>query len=97
FDLHHRQFLAVADAFVITFAAAHFERELFLAAFVLDHVGHHARTAYRGRADRDLAVAVHQQHAVKRDRLAGLNGQALDFHRVARGHTILFASGFQYG
>ena len=39
FYLNHRQLLAVADGFMITLAAFHFERKLFLAALVRDDVG----------------------------------------------------------
>ena len=84
----------MTDGFVIALAAFHLESEFFLAALVRHHVGHHAGPANRGRAHRQLAVVIDQQHAVKRERFAGLDGQTLDFQRVARGDPILFASCF---
>ena len=42
-DFHHGQFLTMADGLVITLAAFHLEREFFLAALVLDDIGHNAR------------------------------------------------------
>ena len=68
-----------------------------LAAHVLHHVGHDGGVGHGGRAHGDFAIVVDQKHAVKSDRLPGFDGQALDFQRVARGDTILFAASFQYG
>jgi hypothetical protein len=47
-----------------------------------------------GAPTAQLAVVVDQQHAVKCERLAGFDGQAFDFQRVACGDPILFATCF---
>ena len=93
-DLHHGQFLTMADGLVITLAAFHLEREFLLAALVLDDIRHDGRAADGGRADRKLALVVDKQDAVKRDRLACLDFKAFDFKLVARDDAILFATSF---
>ena len=85
---------AVTDRLVIALAALHLESEFLLAALVRHHVGQHAGAADGGRPDGQLAFIIDQQNAVKSEWLAGLDGQTFNFQRVARGHTILFASGF---
>ena len=93
FDLDDRQFLTMADGLVITLAAFHLEREFFLAALVRDHVGDDARARNGRRAHRDFVAADHE-HAVKRERFAGLGLEPFDFQRVARRDAILFAACF---
>jgi hypothetical protein len=95
-DLYHGEFLSVTDGFVIAFAAFHFERDFFLAANVLDDIGQHTRAGDRRRAYSDFALVAYQQHAIKGERLAGLDRESFDFEAVASGDSILFTSGFQY-
>ena len=94
FDFHDRQFLAVADGFMITLAAFHLESEFLLAALVLHHVGNDAGARDGRRADGDFIAANHE-HAVKREGFAGLDVEAFDFERVARDNAILFAACFE--
>jgi hypothetical protein len=94
FNFHHRQFLPVADGFVVAFSALHLESDFLFAANVLDDVGHNSRATDGRRADGDLPVIADEQHAVKIYRLAGFDAQALDGKGVARGDTILFTSSF---
>jgi hypothetical protein len=96
FDFDHGQFLTMADALMIAFAAFHLKSEFLLAADVLDDVGDDGSARHSGRAHGDFAVVIDQQDAVKGDRLARLNFQAFDFEGIASGDPILFASSFQY-
>jgi hypothetical protein len=93
-DFDNRQFLTMADGLMIAFAAFHLESELLFSADVLDHVSGNRSASDSGGTDGDFAIVVDEEHAVKSDRLAGINGQAFDFKRIARGDAILFASGF---
>jgi len=93
-DFDDRQFLTMTDGLVITLAALHLERQLVLAALVFDDVRSDSRTGDGGRAHAQFAVVVDQQHAVKRDRLAGFNFKTFDFELVASDNPILLATCF---
>jgi len=93
FDFNDRQFLAVADGFMITLAAFHLESELLVAALMFHHVGNDAGAGNGWAADRNLVAADHQ-NTVKSEWFARLDIKAFDFERVARGNSILFAACF---
>jgi len=94
FDFDDRQFLTMPDGFVITFAAFHLESQFLLAANVFDDIGINRCAAHGGGPDGKFALAIDEQNAVKRDRLARLGFETFDFQRVASSDTILFATSF---
>jgi hypothetical protein len=61
---------------------------------MLDHVRKNGRVRYRWSAHADLTTVIDHENTVKSDFLAGFDGKALDFERITRAYTILFASGF---
>ena len=84
----------MANGLMIALAALHLESDFLLAANMLDHFGFNGGIGDRRRAKGHFSILVDHEHAVKSERLAGFDRQALDLERVARADAILFASGF---
>ena len=72
FNFHHGQFLAVADGFMIPFAALHLEGYFLLAANMADHIRFDRGIGYGRRAHGHLPVIVDEEDTAERDGLARL-------------------------
>jgi len=84
----------MANGLVITFAALHFERQFFLAANVFHHVGDHSGTRDSGCTDREFALIIDKQDAIKSVWFARLGLETFNLDLVTRSDAILFATSF---
>jgi len=94
-DLHHGQFLTVADLLVITLAATHLEGDDLVAADVFHNIGLDRRSGDDRIADGDVALLVDEEDAVEGVDLTRGGGQEFDLDGVACSDAVLLTAGFQ--
>ena len=93
-DLQFGELLAVALAFLIVFATAHFENTHFVVQTVRQHRNGDGCAGHQGRANLDFAAVTDCQNLIHHDFLAYVRSNLFYFNFFAGSNTILLASGF---
>ena len=93
-NLHAREFTAMTDSAVVTFAAAIFERDDLLVLALLDYFAFNGRAFDQRRAVRDVVAIRMKEHIGENPVLARLGLEEIDIDDVTFRDAILPATSF---
>ena len=84
----------MALAFLIVFAAAHFENANFFATAVRHDLSHYSSTRYEGRAYHQVCTVTNGQNFGESDITPHIRSDLFYFQFIASGNAILLATSF---